>query len=72
MAQEIDRLKLINKRLDEDILLLQKSNEETEALLEAGQPVIHALKLQLIAANNYIARNKLQSESKAEENISNR
>ncbi len=72
MAGEIARLKLINKRLDEDILLLQKNNEETEALLEAGQPVVHALKLQLIEANNYIARNKLQSERKAEEKISSR
>ncbi|MEO5984366.1 MAG: hypothetical protein ABIP80_02605 [Ferruginibacter sp.] len=72
VAQEIARLKLINKRLDEDILLLQKSNEETEALLEVGQPVIHSLKLQLIEANNYIARHKLQTERKGEEKASSR
>lgn len=34
----------LNKFLDESILLLQQSNEETEALLQAGQPVIHELK----------------------------
>ena len=50
----------INKMLDENILLLQKSNEETEALLEAGQPALHNLKLQLIEAQNIIARYKAQ------------
>lgn len=50
----------VNKMLDEDILLLQKSNEETEALLEAGEPAIHQLKLKLLEANNTIARYKAQ------------
>ena len=56
-----------NKRLDADILLLQKSNEETEALLEAGQPEMHSLKLQLLEAQNIIARLKAQAsiQSKA-------
>lgn len=54
--QKLKELQVINKRLDEDILLLQKSNEETEALLEAGLPVVHTLKLQLLEANNTIAR----------------
>ncbi|HRE64468.1 MAG TPA: hypothetical protein PKU77_11800, partial [Ferruginibacter sp.] len=48
----------INKQMDKDILLLQKSNEETEHLLKTNQPEIHALKLQLIEANNTIARLK--------------
>lgn len=48
------------KQMDEDILLLQKSNEETEALLKAGKPELHAIKLQLIEANNTIARYKAQ------------
>lgn len=48
------------RRMDEDILLLQRSNEETEALLKAGEPVIHSLKLKLIDANNTIARYKAQ------------
>ncbi|MFN8244823.1 MAG: hypothetical protein U0T56_00375 [Ferruginibacter sp.] len=48
------------RRMDEDILLLQKSNEETEALLRAGEPVIHSLKMKLIEANNTAARYKAQ------------
>jgi len=44
--------------LDENILLLQKSNEETEALMKAGLPAVHDLKLKLIEANNTIARYK--------------
>ncbi|MDB5203683.1 MAG: hypothetical protein JWQ27_3092 [Ferruginibacter sp.] len=48
------------KIMDTDILLLQKSNEETEELLLAGQPEVHALKLKLIEANNTIARLKAQ------------
>lgn len=44
--------------MDGDILLLQKSNEETEALLAKGEPAIHELKLKLIEANNVIARYK--------------
>ena len=46
------------KMMDGDILLLQKSNEETEALLAKGEPAIHELKLKLIEANNVIARFK--------------
>lgn len=54
----------LNRILDEDILLLQKSNEETEALLKAGQPALHELKIKLIDAYNTIARYKAQSELK--------
>ena len=50
--------------LDQDILLLQKSNEETEALLQEGLPAIHELKLKLIEAHNTIARFKAQAEQK--------
>lgn len=46
--------------MNNDILLLQKNNEETEALLKAGKPALHELKLQLIEANNTIARYKAQ------------
>jgi hypothetical protein len=56
--QRLKEAAIIHKRMDEDILLLQKSNDETEALLKAGQPELHALKLQLIEANNTIARLK--------------
>lgn len=52
------------KLMDENILLLQKSNEETEALLQAGQPVVHDLKMKLIEANNTIARLKAILEQK--------
>lgn len=48
------------RMMDTDILLLQKSNEETEALLQAGEPVIHEMKMKLIEANNTIARYKAQ------------
>lgn len=51
-------LHIINKRMDEDILLLQRSNEETEELLRAGLPAVHNLKLELIEAQNTIARYK--------------
>ncbi len=45
---------------EQDILLLQKSNEETEALMHAGLPALHDLKLKLLEANNTIARLKGQ------------
>ena len=66
-ANEMDLIKKLqeavdlNKRMDEDILLLQKSNEETEQQLLAGQPELHAIKLKLIEAQNTIARYKAQT-----------
>ena len=60
----INKLKLAQKQIqemDRDILLLQQSNEETEAQLLAGQPEIHALKIKLIEAQNTIARLKANS-----------
>lgn len=65
-VKKLDQARKLNKMLDADILLLQKSNEETEALLEAGQPALHALKLQLIEANNTIARYKAQHQQPGE------
>ena len=50
----------LTKMMDADILLLQKSNEETEAQLASSQPELHAIKLKLIEANNTIARYKAQ------------
>lgn len=58
LKQRLQEAAMLNKRMDEDILLLQRSNEETEALLKVNQPEVHALKLQLIEANNTIARLK--------------
>ena len=57
----IGKLKLAQKQIEEmdrDILLLQQSNEETEAQLLAGQPEIHALKIKLIETQNTLARLK--------------
>ena len=59
----------INKVLDENILLLQKSNEETEALLKVGQPALHDLKLKLIEAYNTNARYKALFEQVKESNL---
>jgi len=58
LKQRLQEAAKLNSQMDEDILLLQKSNEETEALLKAGQPELHELKRQLIEANNTIARLK--------------
>jgi hypothetical protein len=46
------------KMMDQDILLLQKSNEDTEELLKVSQPEVHQLKIKLIEANNAILRYK--------------
>ena len=61
-GKKLEQALKLNKMLDSDILLLQKSNEETEALLAKGQPAMHALKMQLIEANNTIARYKAQQQ----------
>lgn len=64
MAKELElNLKLqaaekIMKQMDGDIILMQKSYEETEALLQAKAPEVHALKIQLIEAQNTVARLK--------------
>lgn len=58
--ERLRKAEAIAKQMDADILLLQKSNEETEALLAKGEPALHELKLKLIEANNTIARYKAQ------------
>ncbi len=60
MNKKLKEAQMELKRMDEDILLMQKSNEETEELLKKGQPELHQLKLKLIEANNTIARLKAQ------------
>ncbi len=64
LAAKVNKLTTDNKRIVEDILLLQKSNEETEELLKAGEPGIYNLKMKLIEANNEIARYKAQNPTK--------
>jgi len=63
LKDQLEKMRILNKRMDEDILLLQKSNEETESLLLAQAPEVHALKLKLIEANNTIARMKGERSS---------
>jgi len=64
LTQKLQTADKIMRQMDSDILLLQKSNEETETLLEARQPEIHALKIQLIEAQNAVARYKAQLTDK--------
>ncbi|MBC7866551.1 MAG: hypothetical protein H7X88_03365 [Gloeobacteraceae cyanobacterium ES-bin-316] len=61
LVKKLQQAEDLNKRLDEDILLLQKSNEETEEQLRITQPELHAIKLKLLEAQNTIARYKGQS-----------
>lgn len=58
LAKKLKNVELLTLQMDSDILLLQKSNEETEALLNVTEPEVYALKLKLIEANNTIARMK--------------
>ena len=58
LAKKLKNVELLTMQMDSDILLLQKSNEETEALLNVTEPEVYALKLKLIEANNTIARMK--------------
>jgi hypothetical protein len=58
--ERLRQAEALAKQMDADILLLQKSNEETEALLAKGEPAVNELKLKLIEANNTIARYKAQ------------
>ncbi len=58
LTQKLQAAEKIMKQMDGDIMLMQKSYEETEALLEAKAPEVHALKIQLIEAQNTVARLK--------------
>lgn len=58
LTKKLKKAYSIIKQMDADILLMQKANEETEALLQAGQPELHNLKLKLLEAQNTIARSK--------------
>lgn len=58
LTQKLKAAEKIMRQMDSDILLMQKNYEETEALLHVTQPEVHALKLQLIEAQNNIARLK--------------
>lgn len=58
MSDRLKQAQNIIRRMDEDILLLQKSNEETEELLRQSNPELSELKLKLLEAQNTISRYK--------------
>lgn len=60
LIKKLQQAQALNKRLDEDILILQKSNEETEEELRITQPELHAIKMKLLEAQNNLARYKGQ------------
>lgn len=62
--KKIKEASAIIKMQEEGILLLQKSNEETEAAMQAGLPGLNELKLKLLEATNTIARFKGQVDTK--------
>ena len=64
LSQKLQTAEKIIRQMDGDILLMQKSYEETEALLKVTQPEVHALKLQLIDAQNNIVRLKAKLAEK--------
>ncbi len=64
LGQKLKGAEKIIQQMDGDIVLMQKSYEETEALLQVTQPEVHALKLQLIEAQNNIARLKARLSEK--------
>lgn len=64
LSQKLQEAEKIIRQQTSDIILMQKSYEETEALLRVTQPEVHALKLQLIEAQNNIARLKAKLAEK--------
>jgi hypothetical protein len=60
LRRKIQESEMIIREMDRDILLLQKSNEETEAMYQLKDPEIFAIKKNLIEANNNIARLKAE------------
>jgi peptidoglycan hydrolase CwlO-like protein len=60
LNQKLQAAERLIRQLDSDVLLLQKSNEETEAMFRDKEPEIFELKKKLIEANNTIARLKGQ------------
>jgi hypothetical protein len=60
MTKKLKEAADVMKMMDNDILLLQKSNEENEALFKAAEPELFQIKMKLIEANNTIARLKSQ------------
>ncbi|MEO6556074.1 MAG: hypothetical protein ABIN92_01055 [Ferruginibacter sp.] len=57
-SKRYKELESVNASLQHQVAILTNKFDESDALLKAGQPVIHSLKLKLIEANNTIARYK--------------
>ena len=64
VQEKLQKAEAIIRRMDTDILLLQKNNEDTEVLLAKGEPALYEMKMKLIEANNTIARIKSRETSK--------
>lgn len=60
LSQKLQAAERLIRQMDNDIILLQKSNEETEAMFRDKEPEIFELKKKLIEANNTISRMKGQ------------
>ncbi len=60
LNQKLQAAERLIRQMDNDIILLQKSNEETEAMFRDKEPEIFELKKKLIEANNTISRMKGQ------------
>ncbi len=58
LSQKLAATKKTILQMDSDIMLMQKSYEETEAQLLQTHPELHTLKVELIEAKNTIARLK--------------
>ena len=64
VQEKLKKAEAIIGNMDTDILLLQKSNEETESLMAKGEPALYEMKMKLIEANNTIARYKFREATK--------
>jgi len=60
LGRKLKEAEYIIKEMDRDILLLQKSNEETEMMFKKLDPEMYDIKIKLLEANNTIARLKGQ------------
>ena len=60
LGRKLKEAEHVIKEMDRDILLLQKSNEETEMLFKKLDPEMYDIKIKLLEANNTIARLKGQ------------
>lgn len=60
LGRKLKEAEHVIKEMDRDILLLQKSNDETEMMFKKLDPEMYDIKIKLLEANNTIARLKGQ------------